>query len=115
MNVQKLLKAASLIKRQNPVLSEEMTKIAQEMGALENTTPAPVPAPETPTTLNPNIKSFANPVNDEEKVTHRLTFTIEAPKGLGELEIMNQLLPVLKEFQQSNGAINIKGYQFTQS
>lgn len=115
MNVQKLLKAAALIKKQNPVLSDEMIKIAQELAATPGVdSPAPA-APVEQGSLNPNIKSFANPTSDEEKVTHRLTFTIEAPKNLGELEIMNQLLPVLKEFQQTNGSINIKGYQFTQS
>jgi len=116
MNVQKLFKAASMIARANPNLSEELTKIAQELSetVTDTITPQTPGAPAVPST-NPNIKNFANsPESEEEKVTHRITLTLSAPKSLGELEVMNEVLPVINQIKGQKG-IELKGYQFSQS
>lgn len=121
MKFQKLFKSAGLIRRSNPVLADEIVKIAQDLSTLQ-AADAGVPANPVQNvaqpadgTQNPLIKNFGNPPSQEESVTHRLTFTLTAPKNLDELEIMNELLPVLKNFQQTNSSVEIKGYQFTQS
>lgn len=107
MDVKKLFKAASLIKESRPDLSVELTKIAQDISDMQ---PQPEPG------LNPNIKNYAQPMsNPERKKVHKVTFSVEVPENWGELEIMNQLMPTLKELSERDPQIEIKGYQFTQS
>ena len=112
MDVKNLFKAASTLEARFPDLSDEIIKIAQELGNVDQTFAQPVS-----TDLNPNIKNFATPSQqpEEDKSVHKITFTIEVPKEWGELEIMNELLPVLKSLQQRDAKLIIKGYQFTQS
>jgi hypothetical protein len=117
MNVQKLFKAASMIARANPNLSEELTKIAQELSetVTDTITPQTPGASAVPST-NPNIKNFANPsTQSDQKKTHKITFTVAVPPSWGELEIMNKLLPVLKQMDATEKDLEIKGYQFSQS
>ncbi len=110
MNFEKLFKAASLIRNTEPLLSEELIKIAQELSTSVNT------GTEQNLNLNPNIKNFASPsTQTPEKKVHKVTFTVAVPPEWGELEIMNTLLPTLKQMDDSNQELELKGYQFTQS
>jgi hypothetical protein len=136
MNVDKLYRAANRLEKSNAEFAKEITKIAQDLGSLNEqvnpisedpsltqSQPAVDQQPSaTPATtdqdlgLNPNIKNYANQVPDEEeKDTHKITFSVDVPKDMGELEIMNELMPALKNFEQGNSRVKIKGYQFTQS
>ena len=117
MDAQKLFNAAKIIAGSKPQLSNELTRIAQDISGfnpdLENPTPA-VSAEVGQADLNPDIKNFATPSAGEEKVTHKITLTLSAPKGLGELEVMNEVLPVINQIKGQKG-IELKGYQFSQS
>jgi len=106
----KLFKAASLIQHSRPDLSSELTKIAQDLSqSIANNSTENLG-------LNPNIKNFANPsTQSAQKKTHKITFTVDVPPSWGELEIMNKLLPVLKQMDATEKDLEIKGYQFTQS
>ena len=112
MDVQKLIKAAELIKDKKPTVADEINKIAQALGDpnIQPTTPTPNSA-----SLNPNIKNFGGQQAPSEEIVHKLTFTIAVPPNWGELEIMNELLPVVKTLQEKEPALEIKGYQFTQT
>ena len=117
MNVQKLFKAASMIAQTQPQLSKELTKIAQELTeTTTDTLTAPTATQADPLAgVNPEIKNFATPSTQEaEKVIHKITLTLEAPKDLGELDVMNEVLPVINQIKGQKG-IALKGYQFTQS
>ena len=127
MDVQKLIKAAELIKDKKPTVADEINKIAQALGDpnIQPTTPTPnnvtlnqpqidAPAPDS-ASLNPNIKNFGGQQAPSEEIVHKLTFTIAVPPNWGELEIMNELLPVVKTLQEKEPALEIKGYQFTQT
>ena len=129
MDVQKLFKAAEITKNTQPILSEELVKIAQALGdpvgqpAIPPATqseqpgqPAPLPtAVPAGGDLNPNIKNFGGQQAPSEDIIHKLTFTIAVPPNWGELEIMNELLPVIKTLQEKEHGLVIKGYQFTQT
>lgn len=105
MDVKKLLKAASLVKEKNPELSNEILRIAQDLGQVGNLMDASLP--------NENIKNYAKPAS--ERRTHKVTFSVEVPSAWGELDIMNQLMPVLQQISNQDPDINIKGYQFSQN
>ena len=117
MNVQKLFKAASMIAQTQPQLSKELTKIAQELTeTTTDTLTAPTATQADPLAgVNPEIKNFATPSpQEEEKVTHKINLTILAPRSLGELEVMNKILPEVEKMKLEKG-IEIKGGQFSQS
>jgi len=115
MDVRKLFKAAKLVAATEPNLSREITKIAQELSETVTNTENFAPAGQADPMTNPNIKNFANaPATEDEKVTHRITLTLSAPKSLGELEVMNEVLPVINQIKGQKG-IELKGYQFSQS
>lgn len=111
MDIRKIVVAANLVKSSKPHISEELLKIAQELSDMgfTQTTEAPQPAP------TPEFKNYAMPEDKTQKRTHKITFSVEVPQNWGELEIMNELLPKLKEIQEKEPAIAIKGYQFAQS
>jgi hypothetical protein len=112
MDVSRLLKAAAKLGKQNPKVSDELIKISQFIG--DSAPPAPV-AEQAPAARIPDIKEYANTEAPQEKVTHKISFNVEVPRHWGELEIMNELLPVLKQFEERDPNISIKGYQFSQS
>jgi hypothetical protein len=118
MNAQKLFNAAKIIAGSQPTLSNELTRIAQDISGFTPDPLSPMPAETNQLDFNPDnnpdIKNFANPATKEDKVTHKITLTISAPKGLGELEVMNEVLPVINQIKDKDG-IELKGYQFTQS
>jgi hypothetical protein len=113
MDAQKLFNAAKIIAGSKPQLSDELNRIAQDISGF---TPDPsVPSVEpSQADLNPDIKNFATPTAGEEKVTHKITLTLSAPRSLGELEVMNEVLPVINQIKGQKG-IELKGYQFSQS
>ena len=87
MDVQKLFKAAEITKRTQPVLSEEIVKIAQALGdpagqpAIPPATQSeqPVQPAQMPTAvpagadLNPNIKNFGGQQAPNQEIIHLLT------------------------------------------
>ncbi len=116
MDITKLKVAASLVKNTNPRISQELIKIAQElnnMGAPQTATE--MAAPDMPAEQPADFKNYALPEDKTQKRTHKITFSVEVPQNWGELEIMNELLPKLKEIQEKEPSISIKGYQFAQS
>jgi hypothetical protein len=119
MDATKLFNAAKIIAGSKPQLSEELNRIAQDISGMPIEEPAGLlgdvpPQDNLGADANPNIKNFATPATETEKVTHKITLTITAPKGLGELEVMNEVLPVINQIKDKDG-IELKGYQFTQS
>lgn len=112
MDIKKITAAANLVKKDKPQISQELLRIAQEL------TDAGIPqsVPEPPLAQPaPDFKNYAMPEDKTQKRTHKITFSVEVPQNWGELEIMNELLPKLKEIQEKEPAISIKGYQFAQS
>ena len=120
MDATKLFNAAKIIAGSKPQLSEELNRIAQDISGMPIEEPAGVmesvqPQDNLGAEVNPNIKNFATPAAEpEEKEIHKITLTLHAPKSLGELNVMNKLLPVIEEIKGESG-IELKGYQFTQS
>ena len=128
MDVQKLHKAASLLKTTNPTLSEEIIKLAQEIQSqsvlpesnqqIDQSQAQPPIQDPAAAHLNPNIKNYSNPamadaVDNTE--THTVSFTINMPKGkLDETALMNSLAPIVQKMQDTNG-ISITGYKFQRS
>jgi hypothetical protein len=106
MSVEKLKRAATGIKYSFPEYSKQILQIAQDLSqagsdlAVDN--------------LNPNINSkyVQQTKADDPKEIHKITFTVEVPGNYDELKIMNALLPVTKQMEDSG--ITLKGYQFNE-
>jgi|APCry1669192806_1035432.scaffolds.fasta_scaffold03555_3 hypothetical protein len=103
----KLQKAASTIRDTYPDYSEEIMRIAQDLSNDSNTNLAV-------NNLNPNIdpKYIQTTKSEAPKEVHKITFTVEVPANFDELKIMNALLPVTKQMEDSG--ISLKGYQFNE-
>jgi len=103
----KLFSAASLIEKSHPNLSEELIKVAQNLEsnfAMQN-------GEDQNTGLNPNIESFAKPgQSPAQREVHKLTMQLDVPVGTDELDIMNNLLPILKQLEEKD--YKLKGYAF---
>jgi hypothetical protein len=113
MSVEKLIKAAETIKNNFPEYSEEILRIAQDLSG-QNSVETTNQSNLAVDNLNPNIESkyVQPPKSNEPKEVHKITFTVEVPSNYDELKIMNALLPVTKEME--NSGITLKGYQFNE-
>lgn len=119
MDVQKLMTAAASIKDRFPEYSKELVKIAQEIAQDTTGLIADMGQPsltnETGGALNPNIKSFAPNSQVNNRKIHTVTFKVEVPDTMGELEIMERLNKELSSMRQENPDIAFRELQVKSS
>lgn len=100
---EKLVTASNLIKEKYPELADELFKTAQNLEGFE--------MPQNEQGMNPNIETFAKPgQSSEQRELHKLTLQLDVPVGTDELDIMNNLLPILKQLEDRD--YKLKGYAF---